>query len=197
MIKLKMPKWGKSQPSGAQAWDNRRVTRYIDRRLQGWLIAAVLVFELLLIVVGLVILHDSLHQVVEEQLFRVHPGPQEGIPVLVRHLIAAMGVIVVANIALVIAIEWFWSRYVVKIVSYLHELFDAIRFLDLRHKPEPEADHEVLNRASGWLKAEHHRCARLRQLADELTPDMDPAKAMDLVAQMRQLLPEQPGKKTG
>ncbi len=192
-----MPKWGKSQPSGAQARDNRRVTRYIDRRLQGWLIAAVLAFELLLIVVGLVILHDSLHQVVEEQLFRVHPGPQEGIPVLVRHLIAAMGVIVVANIALVIAIEWFWSRYVVKIVSYLHELFDAIRFLDLRHKPEPEADHEVLNRASGWLKAEHHRCARLRQLADELTPDMDPARAMDLVAQMRQLLPEQSGKKTG
>ncbi len=186
-----MPKWGKrSQPLKPRVRDSRRVSRYIDSRLQGGLIAAVLLFELLLIVVGLIILHDELHQVVEDQLFRVHPGVQEGMPILVHHLVSAMGVIVLANVSLVIAIEWFWSRYVAKIITPLREIFDAVRFLDLRHKPEPAVDHDVLNKAGDWVQTEHLRCSRLLQLMEELTPDTDTDKAINLIAEMRQCLPE-------
>lgn len=191
IIKFKTPKWGKRLRSlKPRVRDSRRVSRYIDSRLQGGLIVAVLLFELLLIVVGLMILHGELHQVVEDQLFRIHPGVQEGMPVLVHHLVSAMGVIVLANVSLVIAIEWFWSRYVAKITTPLREIFDAVHFLDLRYKPEPAVNHDVLNKAGNWVQTEHLRCSRLLQLMEELTPDTDTDKAISLIAEMRQCLPE-------
>ncbi|MCF6354174.1 MAG: hypothetical protein L3J26_03575 [Candidatus Polarisedimenticolaceae bacterium] len=193
IIKLKTPKRDKRRlPLKPRVRDSRRVSRYIDSRLQGGLIVAVLLFELLLIVAGLMILHDELHQVVEDQLFRIHPGVQEGMPILVHHLVSAMGVIVLANVSLVIAIEWFWSRHVAKIITPLRAIFDAVRFLDLRHKPEPAVDHDVLNRAGSWVQTEHLRCSRLLRLMEELNPDTDTDKAISLIAEMRQCLPDKP-----
>ncbi len=190
IINLKIPKGDERRQLKPRVRDSRRVTRYIDGRLQGGLIAAILLFELLLIVAGMIILHGELHQVIEDQLFRIHPGVQEGMPILVHHLISAMGVIVLANVSLVVVIEWFWSRYVVKIIAPLREIFDAVCFLDLRHKPKPEVDHDVLTKAEEWVQIERFRCTRFLQLMDELTPETDAAKAISVIMEIRQCLPE-------
>jgi len=194
VIKINIPKLHRvfKRPLGPRIGDRRRAIHYVDSRIQGRLIAVIVTLELLLIVAGMIILNHDLHQVIEDQLFRVHPGLQEGMPVLLHHLISALGVIVLANVALVIVIEWFWSCYVAKIVTPLKDLFDSVRFLDLRHKPEPVVDHDVLDKAGDWVQTERLRCAHILQLAEELVPNMDRDEAIKIIAEMRHCLPKKP-----
>jgi len=182
----------KPRPTRPRIRDSRRVSRYVDSRIQGGLIASILIFELLLIVIGMFLIQHDLHQVIEDQLFRIHPSAQEEIPILLYHLMGGLGVIVLANIALVIVIEWFWSCYIEQIVAPLRGLFDAVCLLDLRNRPEPAVAHEVLDRAGDWVQTERLRCVQLLQLTEELSPDMETHEAKKIIQEIRQCLPENP-----
>jgi len=101
--------------------------------------------------------------------------------------------IVLAKVLIVAVVEWVWSDYVSRIGLSLRTAFQAVAFLDLRLRPAPLVKHEVLDRAGDWIQAERLRCAQLRQLAEELDPDMDRDGARQLVQEMRQCLPSSKG----
>lgn len=177
------------QSDSNQGPQQPRHIRYLDERIQGRLLAAVLVFDVILFAGVMVVLYYHLNQVIEDQLFRIHMGPQEGLPVLVAELLRVAPYIVLAKVLIVAVVEWVWSDYVSRIGMSLRTAFQAVAFLDLRLRPAPLVKHEVLDRAGDWIQSERLRCAQLRQLTEELHPGMDRDSARQLVQEIRQRLP--------
>jgi len=170
--------------------EGQRSSSYVDGRIQGRLVAAILLFEVLLITAGMLFLYYDLNQVIEDQLFRVHPGRQEGQPILVQHLMLVIPAIVAANVMLVALIEWLWSGYISKIIWPLRHALEAFAMLDFRHRPAPVVQHEVLDKTGDWIQDERLRCAQLRQLVEELDAGMDVSDAKRLLDEMRRCLPK-------
>lgn len=178
-----------SIPGQEQA--GRRRCSYIDGRIQGWLVAAIVLFEMLLILIGMLFLYYDLNHLIESQVFLVHPAGQEGSSVLVKHLIMVVAVIIVANIVLVALIEYVWSGYIAKIIWPLRQALQAVISLDLRNRPAPAVlQHEVLEKAGEWFRCERLRYFQLRQLAQKLDVGMEASEAKTLLSKMRLCLPE-------
>jgi hypothetical protein len=188
---MKTIKFGRL-PSPRLEPEGQRRSSYVDGRIQGRLVAAILLFEVLLISAGMLFLYYHLNQVMENQMFRIHPGRQEGQPILVQHLMVVIPAIVVANVMLVALIEWLWSGYISKIIWPLRHALQAVALLDLRYRPAPVVEHEVLDKAGDWIQVERLRCAQLRQLVEELDAGMDASDAKRLLDEMRRCLPDAP-----
>jgi hypothetical protein len=168
----------------------RRRRSYIDGRIQGRLVAAIVAFEMLLIVAGMLFLFYDLNHVVEGRVFHVHPVSQDKSSELVGRLMLVIMVIVAVNIMLVAVIEYVWSGYIAKIVRPLRQALEALSRLDLRSGMAPGVlQHEVLDKTSDWIQAERLRSARLRRLAGELNAEMDPSEAKRLLDEMCRCLP--------
>ena len=188
---MKILKFGRL-PTPRLEPEGQRRSSYVDSRIQGRLVAAILLFEVLLIAAGMLFLYYDLNQVIEDQLFRIHPGRQEGPSVLMTHLMVVIPAIVAANIMLVALIEWVWSDYISKIIWPLRHALQAVTLLDLRYRPAPVVEHEVLDKAGDWIQVERLRCAQLRQLVEELDAGMDVSDANRLLDEMRRCLPDRP-----
>lgn len=167
----------------------RSCINYLDDRIQGYLLFATLMLDMLLLVIAIVILYFHLSQAIEEQMFRVHFGPQEGLPVLVKGLLQIAPFVVLAKIMIALIVKWLWSDYIARIVSYLKATFYAITLLDLRLRQAPQANHEVLDKAEYWLQEEHQRCTRLGRLLEDLDVDKDEKEVAMLLQKMRKYLP--------
>jgi hypothetical protein len=174
---------------GPEQHHQPRHIRYIDERIQGRLLAATLVLDVIVFATAMVVLYFHLNQVIDEQLFRIHMGPQEGLPVLVSELLRVAPYIVLIKVLMMMLVEWVWLNYVRRIVVSLRTAFQAAAFLDLRLRPAPVVEHDVLDTAGDWIQDERLRCAQLRQLAEELRPDMDKESARQLIQEMRRHLP--------
>ena len=167
----------------------RRRRYYVDVCIQGGLVAAIVLFEVALFLVVMLMLRYNLNLAIEEQLYRIHVGPQDGLPVLISELFVLMPYIIVVNLAMVICIDWVWSNYVGRIIEPLKERLQSARSLDLRAGPVRAIRHEVLDKADSWILDENQRCRKLQRLINELSPEMDRVEAKIKIEQMRQLLP--------
>lgn len=152
---------------GAKA---RRRIRYIDRALQKRLLTAFILLEVLLVVAGLLYLHASLEAVLEESLYRIHLADAEPIfSLLLRETALVLGGLLLANLALLAAGNWLWTRYVDSILSPFAGLLERTARLDLSEDAGIAPRHPVLVLALAWREAERARCRRIRETVRSLS----------------------------
>ncbi len=179
-------------PNRVQAQSNgeRRRRLYVDDRIQGRLIAALLSLEIILFSAAMWYVYYDLNLLIEEQMYRIHMEPQEdGLPFLLMELLIITPCIIVANIIAVLVINRIWANYVSQIVNPLKVILSAVDKLDLRDRPDINTNHEVLEKAQVWLREEHRRCRKIQQPATKLDADMASTDLKQTLHKINKLLP--------
>jgi len=148
-------------------WRRRRRC-YIDRALQGPLLAGLLLFELLLLSAALLLLQHNLTTAVEEQMYRAHQLPGSALPLLVEELLWVGLWLVGINVVAIALMAQLWSGMVRRVVNPLQQMLGAVAQLDLRPTEGVCAEHEVLQQAELWLRLEHERCSQIHALVAQL-----------------------------
>lgn len=168
---------------------HRRRRCYIDRALQGPLLAALLLFELLLLVGALLALQHNLSAAIEEQIYRAHQLPTSSNPLLIRELAWVSLWLVGINVAAIMLMGRLWSGMVRRVVDPLQRLLLAVARLDLRPQDELCGEHQVLRQAEAWLRHERERCTQLQAIAARLDGQATPDHLRHDLLELRQLLP--------
>lgn len=172
---------------------HRRRRCYIDRALQGPLLAALILFELLLLVVALLVLQHNLTAAIEEQIYRAHQLPTSSSPLLIRELVWVSLWLVGINVAAIMLMGRLWSGMVQRVVTPLQRLLNAVARLDLRLQEDFCGEHQVLRQAEAWLRHERERCTQLQAIAARLDGQATPEHLRHDLLELRRLLPRDGG----
>lgn len=165
---------------------HRRRIRYIDRALQQWLIALLVIIEIVLVAGSIWLLYTRWNALVEASVFRVHFGDAPSLfksmqQELEHVMLGWMGI----NLALLLLIEAFWSLRVRRIVGALRELLRRSTSLDFAADAKGPHQHPVLAAALAWREQERLRHVAIRaelQHLKSLAAADDPREALGRIA---------------
>jgi len=164
--------------------DERRRRKYVDTRVQGRLLAALLALEVALVLVVLGVLYLRLGAVIDEHIYRVHFSglPSPGAMLLPAVAVAVLALLAVNCLAL-LAIEGQWAAQVRAIVSQFGDLARRTGELDFSPvAPAPDA-HPAVREMHAWRETLRGRHGAVRAAAARLDPELD---ANDAAAVARQ-----------
>jgi HAMP domain-containing protein len=155
-----------------------RRRHFVDRDVQGRLIAGLILIEVLLFAAAMWIVYQEMQTAIDQELYRVHQIAARSAPVLLYALYHTVPWIVIVNLLVLVAIDRVWGRYVNIVISKLRRSAQHVAALDLRGQLY-DTEHEVLRQAKHWIDSEHSRYRQLRQLVQALPDSLD---AMDYSA---------------
>lgn len=176
-----------------------RKIRYIDERIQFWLLAALVVMEIVLVASSLTILHYRLDAVIEENLYRVHLSAQPPmIHLLVTATLHVLGWTLFWNVVALLLADWIWTRHVRAITTPFYALMKRMAALRFDLEDGMSDLHRVAILAKSWYFTEKFRLSELRNTLRELAALSDLAaennrqQALALLQHMRTQLPHEP-----
>ena len=148
----------KSQPISI-----RRRIIYVDGAVQKWLLIALVAFEVILVSVALWLLYLQLQSMVEANLYRIHFSDKPNVdPVLVKNMLFGLGGLIGINIAVLLVVDWFWSRHVNMILQPFTQLLSKVEVLDFSEDIAVAEQHKVVEIAHVWRNNERLRLFKLR-----------------------------------
>jgi hypothetical protein len=178
-----------SDKSPAAPVYHARRRHFIDRNVQGRLIAGLILIEVLLFAAAMWFVYLQMQTAIDQELYRVHQLATRSSPLLISALRQTLPWIVLANLLVLFSIDWIWGSYVNMIIHKLRQLARQVAALDLRSQPNA-AEHDVLRQAMQWVASEQARCQTIRQLVLALpvqTESMQTASHRQLIEQLRHL----------
>lgn len=141
----------------------RRRTIYVDRAIQKWLLIALVTFEIVLVSAALWLLYLQLNAMVEDNLYRIHFSGEANIdPALLRNMLLGLGGLVAINIAVLLMVDWFWTRHINSILQPLIKLLNKVEVLNFSEDEPVEKSHKVVEFAHVWRNNERQRLFKLR-----------------------------------
>lgn len=141
----------------------RRRTVYVDGTIQKWLLIALVTFEIALVSGALWLLYVQLNNMVEANLYRIHFSGEANIdPALLRNMLLGLGGLVAINIAVLLVVDWFWTRHINSILQPLIKLLNKVEVLDFSEDEPVEKSHKVVEFAHVWRNNERQRLFKLR-----------------------------------
>ena len=170
---------------------NHHVRRrhFVDRNVQGRLIVALILIEIVLFAVAMWFVYQEMQAAIDQELYRVHQVAVRSSPVLFHVLYQTVPWIILVNLLVLVTLDRLWGRYVSIIIRKLRVLAQNVASLDLRSQ-QYDTEHEVLRQARQWIASEHLRCQQIRQSVQSL-PDqlvtMEPAAHQHLIGQLRHI----------
>ena len=174
----------------------RRRRRFVDKVIQGQLLLALIIIESLLFTIGMVVIYNDLQGVIQDNIYRVHQEVASGRPILMKELLMIFPWIISINLLILVYVDRRWKKIVRGILRHLQDILHRVKRLDLRVYPVQQNEHEVLQKAKGWLDKERDRysslIARMNELPD--TIDMNDHDAVyharERLKSMSRLLPD-------
>jgi hypothetical protein len=162
-----------------------RRRHFVDRSVQGSLIAGLILIEVVLFAAAMWFVYQEMQSAIDQQLYRVHQVTTHSSPVLLHALYQTVPWIVLVNLLVLVTIDRVWGRYINIIIGKLRRSAQKVAALDLRSQ-RYDTEHEVLRQAGLWIESERSRCQQIRRLVQALP---DKPNALDAAA--RQQLREQ------
>lgn len=136
---------------------------YIDGAVQKWLLIALVAFEIILVSVALWLLYLQLQSMVEANLYRIHFSDKPHVdPLLVKNMLFGLGGLIGINIAVLLVVDWFWSRQVNLILRPFTQLLSKVEALDFSEDMAIAEPHKVVELAHVWRNSERQRLFKLR-----------------------------------
>ncbi|WP_428622287.1 hypothetical protein [Sedimenticola sp.] len=137
-------------------YEQRRI-KYVDYRIQFWLIAALVLLEIVITLLGTGYLYLVFDQRLEQQLYSVHraaDGLYVDLFTQVGYVLAGM---TVTNLLALFVADHLWRVHVDSVTRELERGLRFTRDLDLRaHTIERDA-HQILDRLASWRNSERQR----------------------------------------
>ena len=150
-----------------------RRRHFIDRNIQGRLIAGLVLIEVVLFALGMWFIYYKMQVAIDQELYRVHQLAPRSSPILLHALYQTIPWIILVNVLVLVGIDRVWGGYVEIIIGKLRRLAQKVAALDLRSQLH-DTEHDVLRQARHWLKVEQARCQQIRQLVQSLPDTPDP-----------------------
>lgn len=166
-----------------------RRRHFVDRNVQGRLIAALILIEMVLFAAAMWFVYQEMQAAIDQELYRVHQIVARNSPILLHALYQTVPWIVLVNLLVLISLDRVWGRYVNIIIRKLRRSAQNVASLDLRSQLAG-TEHEVLHQARQWVASEHSRCQQIRQLVQSLPDQVDvtkPAARQQLIEQLRHI----------
>jgi len=177
------------QPTSYQA----RRKKYVDTSIQGRLIGALLILEVLIVALAMWFVYQELQTAIDNNLYRVHQPDTENSPVLLAALMQIIPWIVIINLLMLVGIDRLWGNYLLKIIEPLRQTIKRVRHLDLRKDTGSHENHAVLESAQHWTEQERERCRKIRRLIQSLPEQIRASESTnsvsDVITEIKQLLP--------
>lgn len=175
----------------------RRKIHYVDHTIQKWLLIALVALEVLLVSAALWGLYRELSSVIEQNIYRIHYTDNQRIfPLLLKNSVYVLGAMLAANAAALLIADRIWAYYVNAILRAFSSLMARTGKLDFMDDADSSArQHETVERALAWRKAERIRCRKIREKIGGLesgadfTDPQEREKAKASLAGLLQILP--------
>lgn len=142
----------------------QRRIKYIDSRLQGRLIVALMILESVIVSVAMVYLYYDYSALFEVYLYSIHRlGNEDFFFNLMQELFVVVLVMSVFNVFMLIIASSLWVRHINAILSCFTDGLRAINQLDLRSRQTGNVTHEVISELDEWRQRETRRYVELRE----------------------------------
>jgi hypothetical protein len=176
----------------AKNHEQRRI-KYLDYRIQFWLITALVLLEIAITLLGTGYLYLVFDQRLEQQLYSVHraaDGLYVDLFTLVGYVLAGM---TFTNLLALFVADHLWRRHVDRVSRELERELRFTRDLDLRaHAVERDA-HQILDRLASWRDSERQRMEKiwsgLAPLMEEPDYPLDRTLLRQQIRRLAQQLP--------
>ena len=152
----------------------RRRQYFIDQKVQGNLLAVLVIVQLGLVSVLLLILYGDINTLIEEHIYRIHSKGVNSWLEILRLLAITMTTFLALNIFLLYVAHTAWSRYIKKIISQFSLVLDHIMKREFSDSMLPvKSGHPMMQLVQQWYTEEKQRRLEIDGLLDELTGYMN------------------------
>ncbi len=152
---------------------NQRRQHYIDHRIQGTLIIALVVLEVAMVVAVLFHLNGQFEQLLENTLYSIHPPSDEEVR---KQIYWEIGVSVVwmsfINLCALVLAHVLWGKYVRKVMASFREGVQFMGTLQFSKPIQRVELHAVLNTLSRWQESERSRVVKIKGAITSLQKDL-------------------------
>ncbi|WP_275097280.1 hypothetical protein [Sedimenticola hydrogenitrophicus] len=174
----------------------QRRIKYLDYRIQFWLIAALVLLEVAITLLGTGYLYLVFDQRLEQQFYSVHraaDGLYVDLFTQVGYVLAGM---TFTNLLALFVADHLWRGHVGSVTRELERGLRLTRDIDLRaHAVERDA-HQILDRLASWRNSERQRMEKiwsgLAPLMNEPDYPLDRRLLRQQIQQLAQQLPVGP-----
>ena len=147
-----------------------RKRRFIDSRLQGRMLIALVLLEVTMLLVAMIYLYQSFSSIIDANLFTIHRTAQRS---LLSEFLEQMGwVLLVMSITNTLALfgaHALWAGYIRRVIQSFRWRLQRIGSLNLRAQEAPETvDHLVLEGLELWRVQEQVRLQQVQLLVEQL-----------------------------
>lgn len=149
-----------------QSKNYHRRIHYLDHSIQKWLLVALITMEVMLVVIAMWVLHQTLNDAIDQELYRVHFANHQSVfGHLLNEGMKILGAVLLVNMVALVLVDRLWAYWVNSILRSLMALMDASLQLDFSEKNHIPCNHAVLVHAVAWRYAE---CIRIEGLRHDI-----------------------------
>lgn len=149
---------------------------YNDHRLQGYLITALVLIELLLVLALLAYLYAEFNHVIDARFYRIHASDEASWPEFLTLLAQAVGGFLLVNAAALYLAHLIWDRYVRRTVDLFAAGLERMIALDFNADAESRGgQHRIIDLLDSWRARERRRNQEIARLLDRLATIGDEA----------------------
>lgn len=153
---------------------NQRKQHYIDHRIQGTLIIALVILEVTMVVAVLFYLNAQFERLLENTLYSIHPPSDEEIR---KQIYWEIGIAVVwmsfINLCALTLAHVLWGGYVKRVMTSFREGVQSMATLQFSKPIEHVELHAVLNKLKLWQNAERNRVVEIKGAITALQKDLN------------------------
>jgi hypothetical protein len=169
---------------------------YNDHKLQGYLLVALIVLELVLVALLLSFMYVEINRIIEGHLYRLHNTNTASWPEMLLLLASAMAVFMIVNIAALYLAHLIWGRYVKQTIRLFSAGLDRIIALDFSGRLDSTpGHHQIIDLLETWFAKEQDRnrqiarqVERLNSFSDGPLTDRQRREMQQILDQYRNLL---------
>ncbi len=156
---------------------NARHRHLIDHKLQGVLLAALVVLECTLLISGVIYLYVQFNAHIDANLYIIHrQSQQELLPLLLKELGLVILVMAAINTLCLIIAHKLWVRHITRVIGEFTLRLQRINDADFRALPgEHPLRHDLLLRLEQWRKQLSERYRDIHRVLDN--HDVAPGQA--------------------
>jgi hypothetical protein len=169
----------------------RRRIRYIDPLIQRRVIVGLVLFELCLVVGGIIYLHGAFRELIEQNLYSIHLQESNDLWSMMSLVLAVSAAIFAINIPVVIMLMGVWERNLGKILGPYRQALSNLSLLNFRFAFNEAEKHPLLDGVRAFFEKERqdHTLirSRLKAIEQSIKHIENGASDGDLKAQISEL----------
>ncbi len=147
----------------------KRKQFYNDQKLQGYLLAGLIILEFVLVLLMLLYFFVELNNIIDAHLYRLHDTQTASWPEILSLLALTMGGFLIVNITALYFAHLVWGRYVKQTIYLFSAGLDKIIARDFSDNPPTHSSHHhIIVLLETWLSKEQRRNRQIRVQVERL-----------------------------